>query len=88
MREANLCVPPSGQMHPVLLPSYAPEYPIFRLTKSTPEEYPWIQEFKSQYDYLIVGGGIVGSCIANALAERIKVGFHIMFLSCSPSPTL
>jgi len=45
-----------------------------RLKKSSSEDYPWIQEFKSQYDYLIVGGGAVGSCIANFLASRIKVG--------------
>jgi len=51
----------------------------FRINKSSPEDYPWIQEFKSHYDYLIVGGGVVGSCIANYLAERIKIkdGFRV-----------
>lgn len=41
--------------------------------------YPWIQEFRSHYDLLIIGGGLVGSCIANFLAEKIKVndGFRI-----------
>ena len=47
---------------------------LIRFSKSSSDDYPWIQEFRSQYDFLIVGGGMVGSCIANSLAERIKVG--------------
>jgi len=59
----------------------------FKLTPPNPVDYPWIQEFRSHYDYLIVGGGIIGSCIANALAERIKPtdGFRIGVIEKDPT---
>jgi len=44
------------------------------LSKPDSRYYPFIQEFKSQYDLLIVGGGMIGSTIANFLAEKVEVG--------------
>ena len=32
-----------------------------RIQKSSPQDYPWIQEFKHRYDVLIIGGGLVGN---------------------------
>jgi len=58
-----------------------------KFSKTTSKRYPWIQEFRSHYDFVIVGGGIVGSCIANFLAERLKVqdGFRIAVIEKDPT---
>jgi len=43
-----------------------------RIQKSSPQDYPWIQEFKHRYDVLIIGGGLVGSSIAFWLSQRFN----------------
>ena len=44
------------------------------MTKSSAQDYPWIQDFQSTYDMVIVGGGIVGSMIAFMLTNRVDTG--------------
>ena len=63
---------------PCLLPPPAPLFSRIRegvrVTKSSAQDYPWIQDFQSTYDVLIVGGGIVGSMIAFMLTNRVDTG--------------
>jgi FAD-dependent oxidoreductase domain-containing protein 1 len=58
-----------------------------RLKKSTPEQYPFIQDFKNHYDVLIVGGGMVGSMIAFMLTSKVetKTGVRVGIIEKDPS---
>jgi len=58
-----------------------------RIKKSRSEDYPYIQDFKNHYDFLIVGGGLVGSMIAYMLTTRMdtKSGVKIGIIEKDPS---
>jgi len=58
-----------------------------RIKKSKTEDYPYIQDFKNHYDFLIVGGGLMGSMIAYMLTTRVdtRTGVKIGIIEKDPS---
>ena len=58
-----------------------------RITKSSKEDYPFVQDFKPHYDIVIIGGGLIGSFIAYHLSTRVQVKGGMSIAVVEKDPT-